>query len=430
MLQSAEDLGFSVVDRPQYSPARVARFFWFNGTLSKSENDTEKKILHYWPPSVPLFDQAQSAGLVQGISGFTQQFCPDETCQSLTTKKHKLSFFSPEPDFYIVVMVEVPRAEGGEKDLWFERELEPQVLRTLVRHAYDAFLLLHGPLAERMAAETPDGLRRTLDRFMTSYLPVLQRLDVFTVLDGVSFMPMERNVWLQAHCLMNEAELSLPDVDKSALFFRDNLVCSSLDLPALRPVCRYLFHYPPNRAPLREVPPGGAVVALAHRSGPVHVGGAARHLLALKVGEVLVVFFLSRPPPAAPDAHLRFVKSGMTGALMGEMAAAFDRASRSESAFRYVYFNSQNWALKASLGGGRRISRDTLHVIAATHTAMTQQPAANEVMMRYGSSFVSAKRVDHRELFVIAENSNENLLEVENKANECASSILGNIYFG
>jgi hypothetical protein len=71
-------------------------------------------------------------GLVQGISGFTTQFCPDETCQSLTTKKHKLSFFSPEPDFFLVIMVEVPRAKvdgNAEKMVWFERELEPQLLQ-------------------------------------------------------------------------------------------------------------------------------------------------------------------------------------------------------------------------------------------------------------------------------------------------------------
>jgi hypothetical protein len=185
MFASAEDVGFTLTERPHYVPARLARFFWFNPSLSHSEQDTDKKILHYYPSSVPLFDQAQSVGLVQGISGFTTQFCPDETCQSLTTKKHKLSFFSPEPDFFLVIMVEVPKGktEGAEgKEVWFERELEPQVLRTAVRHAYEAFHFLHGTLAEQMRRDGPDGLRKLLEQFMTAYLPALNmgRVDIFT----------------------------------------------------------------------------------------------------------------------------------------------------------------------------------------------------------------------------------------------------------
>jgi hypothetical protein len=172
--------------------ARLSRFFWFNPTLSHNEQDTDKKILHYYPSSVPVFDQAQSVGLVQGISGFTTQFCPDETCQSLTTKKHKLSFFSPEPDFFLVIMVEVPKAkaEGAEKEVWFERELEPQVLHTAVRHTYEAFRFLHGSLAEHMQRDGPDGLRRLLEQFMTAYLPALNmgRADIFTLRLFVSFI--------------------------------------------------------------------------------------------------------------------------------------------------------------------------------------------------------------------------------------------------
>ncbi len=185
MLASSEDAGFTLTDRPHYVPARLARFFWFNPTLSVSEQDLEKKILFYYPPSVPVHDQSQSVGLVQGISGFTTQFCPTETCQSLTTKKHKLAFFSPEPEFYLVIMVEVPKVvktDGVDKETWFERELEPQVLTSAVRHTYDAFHFLHGKLGAYMSREGPDGLRKLLEHFMAAYLPALNmaRADIFT----------------------------------------------------------------------------------------------------------------------------------------------------------------------------------------------------------------------------------------------------------
>jgi len=55
-----------------------------------------------------VFSQAQSIGLVQGLFVFSQQFAPNEQCQLLSTKKHKLAFLTPEPDFFIVLMVSNP----------------------------------------------------------------------------------------------------------------------------------------------------------------------------------------------------------------------------------------------------------------------------------------------------------------------------------
>ena len=254
MFPSAAELGYQVVDRPAYSPAKLARFIWFNPTLSQREDDGHKKVLYYYPPSFSDFDMAQSVGLVQGIAGFTMQFCPDETCQALTTKKHKLSFFSPEPDFFLVIMAEVPKTlENGEKEVYLERELDPDMLKKAVRHAYDAFYLLHGRLADQMEARGPEGLKTLLKNFMTGYLPALDlsRADIFGVLDGVSFLPMERDAWLQAQCFVNEAEQLFPTIRGTAFFFKENLVCSTLDVAKLRPVCRYLFEFPPHRSQTR-----------------------------------------------------------------------------------------------------------------------------------------------------------------------------------
>ena len=78
------------------------------------------------------------------------------------------------------------------------------------------------------------------------------------------------------------------------------------------------------------------------------------------------------------------------------------------------------------MGGSRRITRDTLHVVANMHSSLEH---ANEIVARHGSNFVIAKKVDKRELFVIFEGTNDTLLDVENKFQSMASNVLGSIYF-
>ena len=407
-------------------------FLLFSSVFSLlSEQDLDQKILHYFPPTVPVHDQAQSVGLVQGISGFTTQFCPDETCQALTTKKHKLSFFSPETDFFLVIMVEVPKvtkSDGQDKEKWFERELEPQLLASALRHTYDAFYLLHGRLGDYMEREGPNGLRKLIADFMAIYLPVLNmgKQDIFSVLDGVSFMPLERSVWLQAECFVNEAEQTFPDLRKTLFFFKENLVCSSLDLQAVRPLSRYLFQYPPNKTASRtEAPMKGQILGLSHRGNRVNVAGEQLYLLVFKVSDAMVVFLVSELK--AVEEMQTFVRNGVQQ-LIPEMQRSLVTFERSENNYRFVYYNAMNWALKNSMGGSRRLTRDTLHVISNMHASLQ---SANEVVARYGSNFVLAKRVDHRELFVIFEGSNnkDTLLDVELKTREITNSVLGNIFF-
>ena len=107
-------------------------------------------------------------------------------------------------------------------------------------------------------------------------------------MDGLTYLPMERSLWLQAQCFMNEAEQNFPNLVSSAVFFKENLVSTSMELSALRPVCRYLFQYPPHKAQMRlEGPPAGVLLALSHRSAPVHVAGTQLHLHVFKAREAL-----------------------------------------------------------------------------------------------------------------------------------------------
>jgi len=145
-----------------------------------------------------------------------------------------------------------------------------------------------------LTKDGPAALRELLSRFMNEYMPVLSlsSWDVFSVIDGISFMPVDRNVWLTVQCFLNQAQSSFVEIKYAAFFFNHQLVCSTLKLHALRPICRYLFQYPPNRRQIFEENVLGndtvSLMALTHRNAKIHVrDGEPLHMLVFRVQEVL-----------------------------------------------------------------------------------------------------------------------------------------------
>lgn len=307
----------------------------------------------------------------------------------------QLSFYNPEPNFFLVLMVENPTlsAEGDGKTQWHERELQvprcppqcfpltvpqPMLLQRALGRLYDTFHLIYGSLAAQMVLlKGPDGLRSLLDRFMAAYLPVLDmsRQDLFAVLDGLSYLPCDRNLWLAVQCVVNEVELEYPEVTKvprarcalalggfslhthtqSAVFFKENLICSSMDVSQLRAVCHYLFQFPPNRAVVRDALASGG--SFAHRSQyPIHLGGEEHHMLVFRVAECMVVLFASDLKSFAVVEPVQAFLLARAQPLVDALRASWDRMLRGDAGFRYVYYNSINWAIKTSLGGSRKVN--------------------------------------------------------------------------
>lgn len=118
--------------------------------------------------------------------------------------------------------------------------------------------------------------------------------------------------------------------------------------------------------------------------------------------------------------------------LVNGLRACWDRMGRVTSAYRYVYYNGVNWALKSSVGTSRKIARETLQVMASMHAAIEQerQSAPSEIVLRTADgTWLVAKKVEQRELFVVLESSNDTLLDVEQHCRALSTSLLSTIFF-
>lgn len=69
------------------------------------------------------------------------------------------------------------------------------------------------------------------------------RLDIFSILKGISFLPVNKNVYLRVQCFINSAEESFASIKYSCFLYGNNLIWTGLDLEDQRTLYSYLFRF-------------------------------------------------------------------------------------------------------------------------------------------------------------------------------------------
>jgi hypothetical protein len=85
-------------------------------------------------------------------------------------------------------------------------------------------------------------LRKRLDNFMPAFISTLNfdQLDLFTTLEGIQFLPVDKNVYLRIQSFVNLTEDGFPKIFYSAFLYRDHLVWSGLEQDDMRAMYSYL----------------------------------------------------------------------------------------------------------------------------------------------------------------------------------------------
>jgi hypothetical protein len=64
--------------------------------------------------------------------------------------------------------------------------------------------------------------------------------DIFTALDGIQFLPVNKNVYLQVQSLINSTENAFEQIRHSAFIYKDHLVWSGLEQDEMRIMYKYI----------------------------------------------------------------------------------------------------------------------------------------------------------------------------------------------
>lgn len=146
--------------------------------------------------------------------------------------------------------------DGKVTHQYFEDDVDDSVLQTIVRQSYKFFKvsaskphignafttlqLFNGPIGQIPGG--PDVMRSRLQTFITPFLNTInfEQLDLFATLEGIQFLPVDKNVYLRIQSFINLTEDHFPKVQYAAFLYRDHLLWSGLEQDDMIAVYAYL----------------------------------------------------------------------------------------------------------------------------------------------------------------------------------------------
>uniref|UniRef100_A0A8C7ZE48 CCZ1 homolog, vacuolar protein trafficking and biogenesis associated n=1 Tax=Oryzias sinensis TaxID=183150 RepID=A0A8C7ZE48_9TELE len=459
----------------QYTPC-LLNFFIYNPTFGPREGEEEKKILFYHPSEVEKNEKIRNVGLCEAIVQFTRTFCPTKPAKSLHTQKNRQFFFEPEENFWIVMVVRNPMIEKPNKDgkpptiEYQEEEILDTVYGAVVRQCYSMYKLFNGPFGRAMETGGVELLMQKLEKFFYRYLQTLhlQSCDLLDVFGGISFFPLDKMTYLKIQSFVNRVEESLSLIKYTAFLYNDQLIWSGLEQDDMRTLYKYLTtslfprHSEPEvRSNLLSVNFLSCFV-LRFLTGPANLkdpeakfrfpkifvasedGYEELHLIVYKAMSAAACFMIN----ASVEVTREFCEQldGLVGPqltlLASDICEQFTINRRTsgpekEPQFKFIYFNHMNLAEKSTIHMRKTASvcltsvhPDLMKILGDINCDFARVDEDEEIIVKAMTDYwVVGKKSDQRELYVILNQKNANLIEVNEEVKRLCATQFNNIFF-
>jgi hypothetical protein len=227
--------------------AELLGFFIYNPTLGSKEGTEHQKILYYHPDEEVLNRKVRNIGLCEALVNFTKTFNPDRPCQAVHTDRKRQVFLEPEPNIWTVLTVSIPWVEivnNGERTVqYYTDHVQDELLQAALERSYNMFKLFNGSFADVTAQFGLEGLKGRLKKFYSRYLRTVDvsKLDIFTIFQGMQFLPLDKYMYLKAHCFVNLIETTYRNIQRTVFLFGDQLVWSGLGQDDIKIFYQYLL---------------------------------------------------------------------------------------------------------------------------------------------------------------------------------------------
>ena len=246
-------------------------------------------------------------------------------------------------------------------------------------------------------------LKTTLKSFLPNYIESikLDRSDLFTTLEGVHFLPVDKNIYLRIQCFINLTENTFPTIQYSAFVYRDHLVWSGLEQDDMRTLYKYIVQFlTPNLSetnttistfiPISKVQKG-FITGNSDKEVPfVYIGKDEKlQLIICKLNEIICIFLLN---PNSDNSTNNNNNNSMNNSnntansdtnfsknlssfiiqqleyLSPILEDHYTKKHSFEEQYKYVYYNHMNFALKTSIKDkGVGLPRDTMKMLNDIH---------------------------------------------------------------
>ncbi|KAK6170284.1 hypothetical protein SNE40_018709 [Patella caerulea] len=453
----------------------LKNFFIFNSNYGPREGEEEKKTLFFYPGDTDIDTQIKAIGLCEAIVKFSETFS-DKSCESMHMLKTRQLFLEAEKDFWIIMTVSIPFSEktkDGQSYIEYrDDDVQDSVYQAVLLQTYKMFKLFNGTFTNILARSNNDveSLKKRLDHFFSRYLLTLKlhQSDLLDVFNGIYFLPLDKNTYLQIQCLINRLEATFPIVKYTAFLYNDQLVWSGLEQDDMRTMYKYLTTslFPTH---LDQELQGATTRTSTSSQGSGHFGKFVTGPTNLddpdsqgKIPRVFIhseidneeCFLLVYKALSATICMLINVNSTMNfdfyrktdsflGPQMSKLASDITEqypkrsaASNADTQFKFIYFNHMNLAQKTTLHidirklSGVNIPQETLRLLGDINADLTRNNEDGETIVKTASDFwVVGKKSDQREFYVVINQKNANLIEINEEVKKLCSTHLNSIFF-
>uniref|UniRef100_U3BAR2 Vacuolar fusion protein CCZ1 homolog n=1 Tax=Callithrix jacchus TaxID=9483 RepID=U3BAR2_CALJA len=462
----------------QFPPALLS-FFIYNPRFGPREGEEENKILFYHPNEVEKNEKIRNVGLCEAIVQFTRTFSPSKPAKSLHTQKNRQFFNEPEENFWMVMVVRNPIIEKQSKDgkpiiEYQEEELLDKVYSSVLQQCYSMYKLFNGTFLKAMEDGGVKLLKERLEKFFHRYLQTLhlQSCDLLDIFGGISFFPLDKMTYLKIQSFINRMEESLNIVKYTAFLYNDQLIWSGLEQDDMRILYKYLTtslfprHIEPELAgrdsPIRAEMPGNLQHYGRFLTGPLNLNDPDAkcrfpkifvntddtyeelHLIVYKAMSAAVCFMIDASIQPTLDfcRRLDSIVGPQLTVLASDICEQFNinkrmSGSEKEPQFKFIYFNHMNLAEKSTVHMRKTpsvsltsVHPDLMKILGDINSDFTRVDEDEEIIVKAMSDYwVVGKKSDRRELYVIFNQKNANLIEVNEEVKKLCATQFNNIFF-
>ncbi|XP_064449379.1 vacuolar fusion protein CCZ1 homolog isoform X2 [Mirounga angustirostris] len=389
---AAAGAGPGAAQEKQFPPALLS-FFIYNPRFGPREGEEENKILFYHPNEVEKNEKIRNVGLCEAIVQFTRTFSPSKPAKSLHTQKNRQFFNEPEENFWMVMVVRNPIIEKQSKDgkpvvEYQEEELLDKVYSSVLRQCYSMYKLFNGTFLRAMEDGGVKLLKERLEKFF-------HRL---AGRDSPVRAEMPGNLQHYGRFLTGPLNLNDPEAK-----------------------CRF---------PKIFVNTDDTYEAL--------------HLIVYKAMSAAVCFMIDASVQPTLDfcRRLDSVVGPQLTVLASDICEQFNinkrmSGSEKEPQFKFIYFNHMNLAEKSTIHMRKTpsvsltsVHPDLMKILGDINSDFTRVDEDEEVIVKAMSDYwVVGKKSDQRELYVILNQKNANLIEVNEEVKKLCATQFNNIFF-
>uniref|UniRef100_A0A7N6A6A1 CCZ1/INTU/HSP4 first Longin domain-containing protein n=1 Tax=Anabas testudineus TaxID=64144 RepID=A0A7N6A6A1_ANATE len=440
----------SGMQEKQYTPCLLS-FFIYNPTFGPREGEVSMTPRDYFRRKFCFTTPVKT-------------FCPTKPAKSLHTQKNRQFFFEPEDNFWIVMVVRNPMIEKPSKDgkpptiEYQEEEILDTVYGAVVRQCYSMY---------KVSSSMFYIIFHTVNNFYLQTLH-LQFCDLLDVFAGISFFPLDKMTYLKIQSFVNRVEESLSLIKYTAFLYNDQLIWSGLEQDDMRILYKYLTtslfprHSEPELvgrdSPLRPEVAGNLLHYGRFLTGPTNLkdpeakfrfpkifvsaedGYEELHLIVYKAMSAAACFMISASVELTRDfcEQLDSLVGPQLTLLASDICEQFTINRRTsgpekEPQFKFIYFNHMNLAEKSTIHMRKTASvcltsvhADLMKILGDINCDFARVDEDEEIIVKAMTDYwVVGKKSDQRELYVILNQKNANLIEVNEEVKRlCTDSVI------